>query len=176
MQNNSERGNDLKTFGLLIVFCTCSAAGVLKSFEYTEAQKELYAFILFLKFIKREVEVYLTRQKDIFERFENKLLENSGFLPTLRSREISDDKSPLYHVLREWDKRLRIPDEAKNLLVEFSESFGQTSPSEQSAKCDITLAALEEIYKKCKEENSSRIRLCRSAGCIVGAFAVLLLI
>lgn len=166
----------MKLFGLLIVFCSCSAAGIIKSFEYAEAQNELHAFILFLKFIKREVEVYQTRQKDIFERFENKILENNGFLPSLRKREISDDKSPLYHVLCEWDKKLRIPDEAKNLLLEFAESFGQTSPSEQSLRCDTVIGALDEIYKKCKEENASRIKLCRSAGCIVGAFAVLLLI
>lgn len=166
----------MKIFGLLIVFCTCCAAGVVKSFEYAETQNELHAFILFLKFIKREVEVYLTRQRDIFGSFENKILENNGFLPSLRAREISDDKSPLYHVLQEWDKRLHIPDEAKTLLFEFSESFGQTSFSEQSERCDTTICALEEIYKKCKEENASRIKLCRSAGCIVGAFAVLLLI
>lgn len=166
----------MKLLGLALVFCTCSVAGIIKSFEYTETQNELYAFILFLKFIKREVEVYLTRQMDIFNRFENKTLESSGFLPHLRGREITDDKSPLYHVLGEWDKRLRIPDEAKDLLLEFSQSFGQMSPTEQSERCDAVIRELEEIYKKCKEENASRIRLCRSTGCIVGAFAVLLLI
>lgn len=166
----------MKTLGLLFVFLACSGVGLTKSFEYTASQNELYAFILFIKFIKREVGLFLTRQKDIFLRFENKTLEANGFLDSLRSRDISDEKSPLYHELCEWEKKLLIPNESKKILLEFAESFGQTPPSEQEEKCDFTIRALEEIYKKSKEENATRVKLCRSTGCLVGAVAVLLLI
>ncbi len=165
----------MKYFGLILVFISCSGVGIVKSFEYTKARDELYAFILFLRFIKREVSFFLTRQRDIFVRFENKTLEKLGFLKALRERDIDDEKSPFYHVLCDFEGRLSIGDEAKTLLFEFAEGFGRISPDEQSEKCTAVINALEEIYKKAKEETASGIKLCRTVGCVVGALAVLLL-
>ncbi|MBQ9976369.1 MAG: stage III sporulation protein AB [Clostridia bacterium] len=165
----------MKYLGLIFVFASCSGVGIVKSLEYTRSRDELYAFILFVQFIKREVSFFLTRQKDIFMRFENKTLEKLGFLESLRSRDIDDEKSPLYYVLHDFENRLSICDEAKNILFEFADGFGRISTDEQSEKCTAVITALDEIYKKTKEEASSGVKLCRTVGCVVGALAVLLL-
>ena len=166
----------MKYFGLILIFVSCSGAGIIKSFEYTKSQNEIYAFILMLRFIKREVSFFLTRQKDIFLRFENKTLEKTGILKDLREKEIEDEKSPLYHVLRAYENKLSINEDAKDILFEFSESFGRMSVSEQLEKCSHTISELEEIYKKGKEQSAEAIKTCRMLGCIVGVAVVLLLI
>ena len=166
----------MKILGLIIIFFSCSAMGFIKSFEYTKALGELYAFILLIRFIKREIGMYLTKQKDIFYRFENPILEETGFLKTLRETELTDEKSVLFHALQIYNEKLRINEYAKSVLCEFAEDFGRMSPEEQTERCNSTLSCLEEIYKKEKEESTSRIKSCRSLWCMAGASAVLLLI
>jgi stage III sporulation protein AB len=166
----------MKLVGILLVFIASCGVGIVKSFEYTKAQNELHSLILLMKFIKREVSLYLTKQKEIFMRFENKTLENIGFLNALRSREFDDEKSPLYHVLKEYDGSLLIDAEAMEILLDFAKDFGQMGINELCEKSEITISALEEIYNNGKEEVSSRVKLCRSSGCIAGAIIALLLI
>ena len=164
----------MKAIGMVFIFLTCTGAGIIKSFEYSNAENELYAFISFIRYIKREVTIYLTRQQEIFDRFENELLEKNGFLPLLRSKEITDEKSSLYHALKEFENRLCINKESQRVIFEFSESFGRMSGKEQEEKCNVTINYLEEIYRKEKENNASRVKLCRYVGCMVGVGAVLL--
>lgn len=166
----------MRVIGLIMVFAGCSAAGFVKSYEFINSQNELYAFIQLIRFIKREVALFLTRQQEIFERFENVILEKNGFLKTLREQDINDEKSPLYHTLILYEGKLKFNREAIETIMEFSESFGRLSREEQEEKCSLTLEILEEIYNKEKENNTSRIKLCRSVGSIIGAAMVLLFV
>ena len=122
------------------------------------------------------MEIYLTRQHDIFESFENSFLEKNGFLKALREREIVDEKSPFYYVFCEFEKGLSINGEARGIIREFAENFGRLSSKEQSERCNMAIAGLEEIYKKEKEDNRVRAKLCRSVGCMVGVALVLLFV
>ena len=166
----------MNSLGLIIIFVSVSSIGFLKAVQYTKAYKELYAFILFLKFIKTEICVYYTRQRDIFERFENKILEQNGFLTSLRQEEIVDEKSPIYHILKKYDKKLLICDEAKNHLLEFSSNFGQMSAEEQRVRLDTTISFLEEIYIKEKEEGTKLKKSYSSLGIVLAVAIVLILI
>jgi len=159
-----------------MVFISCTVSGFIKSYEYSNGEKELYSFISFIRYIKREVTLYLTRQQDIFAGFEDDFLEKTGFLPRLRNSCITDEKSPLYHVFCEFEEKFHIKSDGKRAIKEFAETFGRVSVKEQEEKCNLTVALLEEIYRREKEENSSRIKLCRYVGGMVGAGLVLLFI
>ncbi len=165
----------MKIAGLFIIFISCSCAGIVKSFEYAKSCDELYSFLLLLKHIKREITLYLTLQSEIFNSFENKTLEKKGLLKELRLQKITDDKSVLFHALKSEEKNLTISKEAKRVLFEFSEDFGQNSSKEQIEKCNIAIGALEELYKKEKEDADARVKISRSLGVMTGIAAVLLL-
>ncbi len=166
----------MKTLGLILVFIFFSTAGIVKSVDFTKSKEELYAFIQFFKFVRREIVLHRTRQLDIYKKFGNKVLEKNGFLNSLRQGYITDSRSVLYHTFSDYEKKLSISTECKNLILEFAESFGQISVSEQSQKCDTLIFELEDIYKKEKEEAVLRAKASRYLGVMAGIGAVLLLI
>ena len=99
-----------------------------------------------------------------------------GFLISLRREEIVDEKSPIYHTLKKFDKRLLISEEAKSHLLEFSSNFGQMSSDEQRARLDNTIYLLEEIYIKEKEEGIKLKKSYSSLGVVLAIAIVLILI
>ena len=166
----------MKIAGIIIVFFSCCTAGYLRSLECVKTRDQIYAFIKLIEHIKHEIAYYLTRQEDIFLKFENKYLEKIGFLKILREEKIKDEKSLLYHALQKSEKYLSLSLEGKKILYEFAKTLGHLSPSEQCTNCDKAILQLEELYKKEKEEACARVKLNRCIGCLGGAFAVLILL
>ena len=166
----------MKVVGIIIIFLSCCTAGYLRSVECVKTRDEIYAFMKLIEHIKHEVMFYLTRQGEIFEKFENHVLEKNGFIQVLKSEKIEDEKSLLYHALEKCDGKLSLDSESKKILIEFSKTLGQLSPGDQCESCKKTYAYLEEIYKKEKEEALARVKLNRCIGCLAGAFVVLILL
>ncbi len=166
----------MKIIGIIIVFLSCCTAGYIRSVECVKTRDEIYAFIKLVEHIKHEVSFYLTRQEDIFKKFESTVLEKIGFIQILKEEKIKDEKSLLFHALEKGENKLSLNSETKKTLFEFAKTLGHLPPKEQCINCDKTLLHLEEIYKKEKEEAHSRVKLNRCIGCLGGAFAVLILL
>ncbi len=155
----------MKTAGLILVFFAPTLIGFMKAESYVEENNTLRSFISLISFIKREISSYLTPQREIYRKFYDKHLEKSGFLDEIKNS-LSD--TPLLSALLLTKSRLNLRDESYELIYEFATLFGTLSEREEMDRCDKLMSELEEIYKRSKEENREKIRLCRTVGCMTG--------
>ncbi len=155
----------MKTAGLILIFFAPSLIGFMKAESYVEENNILHSFITLISFIKREVSSYLTPQREIYCKFYDKHLDKCGFLEELKN---SFSDTPLLSALLLTKERLNLRDEPYELIYEFATLFGTLSEREEMERCDKLISELEEIYKRNKEENREKIRLCRTVGCMTG--------
>ncbi len=164
----------MKIFGLILVFASATAAGFIKAEAYKERDAEISAFIELIYFIKQEISAYLTPQHQIYEKFTCSVLEKNGFLTLLREYSHQGIEAPLMSALDNCGG-LTLDTETRDIVAGFAEGFGSLSTADECQRCDRTVCALEEIYKKRREETLEKTRLCRSVGSMIGIGLVLLL-
>lgn len=163
----------MKILGLILVFVSSASVGYIRSNSYKERDSELHSFIELLYFIKNEISSYLTPQWEIYEKFENSVLEKNGFLSLLRAYSEKGRENPLFYALD--GASLKLGKEEEEIIKAFARDFGTLSTADECDRCDRTIRKLEEIYKTKKEETLEKTRLCRSVGCMIGLGLVLLL-
>lgn len=162
----------MKIAGLIFILLAPSLIGFMKAEDYIEENNILRSFITLISFIKREISSYLTPQREIYTKFYDKHLYKCGFLDELKN---STSDTPLLSALSLTKERLNLRAEPYELIYEFASLFGTLSEKEEMDRCDKLVSELEEIYKKNKEENREKIRLCRTVGCMTGIGLLLIM-
>lgn len=163
----------MKLLGLIIILISSGACGMIKACEIKEREKQFLGFVELLNFIEREVSHYLTPQREIYDKFTNTALEKIGFIERLRSNEHRENI--IWSAICDCIDKITIPDEALDLLKNFSEGFGKLPSDEEVKNIKRILEGLDEIYKKYKYDLEQKAVLYKTIGFVVGIGLVLLL-
>lgn len=157
----------------LIAFCPI-AAGFLGAKNAKAQIREQEGFLRLLAHIRYEISAFLTKQEQLFARFENAALEQNGFLPLLKAQRVTDAYSTLYTALMLQKDALHIGGQAQALLIEYARDLGRRDAEEECARAANTEAALLEIWNKSREESEKKVRLYRGFGVVAGLLFFLL--
>ncbi len=158
----------MKTLGLLFL----SAVPVLFSFflgeEMRQKQNMRKSFALFIQHILFEIENFNRDQREIFQSFENKALEKSGFLISLREEV---ERSPCGALFRAVEQHLpsfgfSLPME--EVIKSCAEHFGTQGKESQIRELFDLSEALGKDFEKEKTETENKIRITRMVGLTVG--------
>ncbi len=163
----------MKLLGLIIIFISSGACGMIKACEIKEREKQFSGFVELLCFIEREVSLYLTPQREIYDKFTNPALEKIGFIEHLQSGLYSENI--IWSAICDCKDKITLPEEALEALKTFSEGFGKLSAAEETKNVKRILEALDEIYKKYKNDLEQKAVLYKTIGFVVGIGLVLLL-
>ena len=158
----------LKIFGILLL---CGLFGYF-AFDYTRhQQKRLYqteGFLLLLRWLRGQISCYSLPISEAVAGFENKALEECGFLPRLRT-----DGFPV--ALGSCRDSLSVTKETERMLSAFAEGVGKSYREEQIALCDFTIGELEAAVHHVRQECPKQARLGRSL-LISGGLALILVL
>lgn len=117
----------------------------------------------FVRYIRLQIDCFLSPQDQIFHSFSHPILEGNGLLPALRSGE---DMEVAVKGIK--DKQLA------DMMLRFGRELGQGYREEQLRVCDFYLAQMV-THRECEEEKMpSQIKIKRTV-CMVGAMLVGLL-
>lgn len=134
------------------------------------------AFIRFAENIEFEIDAFSRPQNQIFQRFEDGVLERSGFLPQLRNEVEQDPCGALARTLSSFYSEGWFSPLEEEAWIEFSSRFGMQSKQTQLQDCQKLLSILNKEEEKSKEKRSSDAALAQTVGICVGVGLFILLI
>ncbi len=126
---------------------------------YLEKEKrrvrEGEGFLRLFRFLRAEIASFGTPTGEIFLRFSDEALSSCGFLDRLRAEGFSE-------ALSACRPSLSITEETYTLLSSFGKELGKRYLSEELARIDYYVDALQERAEDARREAPKRARLCRA--------------
>ena len=155
-------------------------SGAIALYGFFLARRELkrprtiLAFSKLLEHMRFEMANYHTRKDKLFERFDEEVLNENGFLSAVKSFAASGEREPLYRALNEKQDALGLDDESYRALLNYARSLGRGDLSEENERAKRLQEFLERRAQVFDAESRSKARLYRAAGLLIGASAFLL--
>ncbi|NLK39197.1 MAG: hypothetical protein GX303_02955 [Clostridiales bacterium] len=131
--------------------------------------RQTEAFLILLRYIKAQVACYKTPVAEIYQSFNNRTLEECGFVNVLREKGF---EAALY----ECESMLYIDQNEFELLYAFASELGRGFQEEQLNSCDYHIGALEELYAKQKNEMPKKCKIYRTLIFTIGIMIIIILI
>ena len=165
----------MKTAGAVLILAFSLYAGLAAAWEEKRRVRTLEAFCRMLSAVKEEISVLRLPGKEIFSRFSDPFLEETGFLPAVRNAR--DPVKPLYEALTQpaVKRRLSLAKEEYETLLRFAEDFGSGDSVRECARCDAALLPLGSALSKAGEDAPGNARILRAVSMCGGILLVLLL-
>ena len=129
--------------------------------------RQLEGFLQLLRTTRDKIVGFRTPTPEIFAAFQNEALEASGFLPALRG---GDMKSALDGAR----SGLYLDDEELAPLIEFAASLGSGFATEEAARCEVAITAVERALEVRRGSRPSATKLSRTL--VVGASLAVILV
>lgn len=171
----------LKLSGAVLLFCSCSGLGFLKSRQYQGRIVQLAELIHIMGFIKGEISFAASTLPEAMERISGKTAEPfSGFLYALSQRMRQYSGEDFSHILGELMKEM-LGDTylEKQDLEEFYRTacnLGYLDKEMQIHMLEQYLGEQEEKVRTLRAQLPEKMKLFRSLGILMGAFLIILLI
>lgn len=145
----------LKICGALALLAFALLASECYRKDRESAFLRLEGMVLLLRFLKEEIDRYLTPCDEIFLKFRHEALEACGFLPLLR------EKKSLAEALELSYEDLALPEKIRSELTDYAGHLGQGYREEEVERANCTLARVLPIYETARETLKKNIRLAR---------------
>lgn len=155
-----------KYIGLAVLFLSAVYIGQITAGIYKSAIRQIESFILFIKYIKSQIEYYNTPYPEIYNKFTNDTLEKCGFINRIRA---GDWRSAISGTSFNFD------DNTKELLLNFGNEIGKSHKDDQINNCKYIIEQLEIHYITYKSELPKKIKLCTSLSMMAGLSIVIIL-
>lgn len=159
----------ISVLGVFCVFASCTAIGAYAASVYKRAAEELDAFYCLVVYIGSQIDGLLMPLDRIYASYNDKRLEENGFLEALRRQGGTA-------ALRETRHKLYMCDEAVAELEEFFEGLGQHSPYDEVRRCVASSERLSELLKAERGALGSKMKLCRAFGALCGILLAVILL
>ncbi len=167
----------MRLAGAAVIFLFFSLLGVFAGERVKKRLAECEAFLSLFEYIKNQVNFFLTPTKVMYRNFENKVLEECGFLPALRSHENDEVYHDIWRsALASSQRNLHLTEKQRTLMADFGECIGKTSGEMQASSFDYYIAELRAEIGKEKEEGEKNAKLYRTLFLAAGACAAILII
>ncbi len=152
--------------GIILISGAISMYGAYLSYRIKVSAKQRKALFELMLYIKTGIENGSVKLTDIYASFDNKYLEDCGFTELLHSA----SPDALTHALNE--SNIKMPEEMKNLYLDFASSIGKSSY--KASALDVCARYTEE--NKISEKEEKKEQLYSKLGLLCGLLAALLLI
>lgn len=161
--------NSVKLAGALLIFATSLYLSAQIGLLAQRRMRQTEAFLALLRYIKAQVACFKTPVAEIYQSFQNRVLEECGFLAALRERGLGE-------ALDTCEGALFLSEAEFELLHAFADELGRGFQEEQLDSCDYHIGALEAHYAKQKEELPKRCKIYRTLVLTAGIMLIILLI
>ncbi len=159
----------IKLIGALTVVLSAAFTSFGLCRLFSERIRQLEGFLKLLRHTREEIACFHTPTPEIFASFENAALRDAGFLAPLCERGFSA-------ALSAARGRLLLSDEELSPLVSFAEALGGGFTEEETARCDLAIAAVERALGERREGLPRLLKLCRTLFLGAGLALVIVLI
>ena len=159
----------LKLIGALTVVFSAIATSFGLCHLFSERIRQLEGFLKLLRHTREHIACFRTPTPEIFAAFRNAALDDAGFLTPLCERGFSA-------ALSESRARLLLDGEELAPLVAFAEALGGGYTEEETARCDLAIAAVERSLCERREGLPRLLKLCRTLMLGAGLALVIVLI
>lgn len=171
----------LKLTGAVLLFCSCSGLGFLKSRRYRGRITQLAELIHIMGFIKGEISFAVSTLPEAMERISGKTSEPfAGFLHVLSERMRQYSGEDFSHILGElMGEMLKDTYLDKEDLEEFYQTacnLGYLDKEMQIHMLEQYLKEQEEKIRTLRTQLPEKMKLFCSLGILAGAFLIILLI
>jgi stage III sporulation protein AB len=166
----------MKSIGVCLISLIPILAGFLHAAAMEKNEKRKAALIEFLDEIRFQIFNYDRSQSEIYENFENKFLEQDGFLPNLREEAKSKPWGAFERALKVFLESTSFSPRAALSLKDFAKRFGMQSKAAQISDLEETLNCLREEEKKEADGIRNRAKIARMTGLTTGLGIFILLI
>lgn len=167
----------MKILGAAVLFLFFSLLGCYAGEREKKRLSECEAFLELFEYIKNQVNFFLTPTKVMYRTFSNKVLEDCGFLPTLRSHENDEVYHNVWRIsLQTHKKNLKLTPDQFDLILEFGDCIGKSNGQIQTNSFDYYIAELKKEIEKEKIQSEKNAKLYRTLGITAGACAAILII
>lgn len=166
----------MKSIGVFLLALIPILAGFFRARALEKNEKRKGALLLFFDEIYFQIYNFNRSQAQIYQNFENKILEEEGFLPSLREEAEREPWGALRRVIEDYLGSVSFSPRAHQAILDFGERFGMQSKSAQLSDLDQTLKCLREEEKKDAETIKNRIKIARMTGLTAGIGIFILLI
>ena len=167
----------MRIAGALFLFAFFCLLGIYAGEREKQRLAECEAFSELFGYIKNQINYFLTPTKVMYRNFSNKVLEECGFLPALRSHENDEVYHGIWRAsLESCKKDLLVRGRCMELILDFGECIGKSHGQIQTNSFDYYIAEMKNIIEKEKTESEKNIRLYRTLGITAGACAAILAI
>lgn len=166
----------MKSIGIFFLSLIPILAGFFRGAGLEKNEKAKDALIHFLEEIRFQIFNFNRTQIEIYENYEDKMLEEAGFLPYLREETEREPWGALKRAMEDYLESVSFSPRSQEMLFSFSARFGMCSKSAQLSDLEKTLLCLHEERKKEAEMMKNRAKIARMTGLTAGLGIFILLI
>lgn len=165
----------MRLFAVLCLGLSPVLGGFFLSRQQACVPEELMGMIRLVEHIRYEISSFLTKQSELFLRFEDRALARCGFLDTLRLSASQSGNRALYRALLAAKEGLHLPSEAFGVLLEYAERLGEYDVQGEVERAEKTEQALHRHLEQARGEGAARQTLYRWFGVLTGLLVFILL-
>ncbi len=159
----------LRIVGALMIFFASTAIGITVAEIWRKGTVQLEAFHRLVVHTARQIEGFLYPLDKIFAEYEDKVLEQCGFLDALRHH--GPDNS-----MEACKGRLYISEADISVIKAFFSEVGRHTAHEEARLLAYYEKKLGELASKSRSELQSRVRLSRGFGMLIGIMMAVILL
>lgn len=167
----------MKIVGAALLFIVSVLIGITLGEKKKKAHAECEAFLELFRFARAQIDMFYTPTKMIWRGFENKTLDEVGFLSKLVAAE--GDLVYFDAFSRAFEKTepsLVMSADAKATVRAFGGVIGKSDGEEQLMQIDYLISEMTEICKKAKSDAARDAKLYLTIGFSIGAMIFILLL
>lgn len=165
----------MKWAGAVLILSFSLSIGLAAAWEEKRRVRSLDAFCRLLTAMREQISVLRLPGKEIFARYSDPFLAETGFLAAVSQAEHS--VTPMAEALRApgMKRRLSLSDGDYAALCTFAEKFGQGDSAQECARCDAALFTLHASLERTAARAPENARILRAVSISAGILLVLLL-
>lgn len=161
----------MRLFGALLLVFTSYFCGRRLSLKEGKPLSVIEALFEMLTYIRRRIKGERAPLFSLFASYEDKLLEEIGFLPIMRS--CRSNPKELWKTAAE---QLELSQELKRELLIFGNELGELSYEEQLKRFDVLIEALEGEKQRLKETLPAKQKTTRTIWLLGGILTAIVLL
>ncbi len=166
----------MKMIGLILLALVPTVIGFYRGEELRKILKIQMGFLQFFREIEQQISLFSREQQEIFANFQNKSLEDIGFLSHLREEVRKEPCGAIHRVIHAFPLEKYFGETQRDYIYLVCERFGMLSREAQLQDLSKLILLLSKEEDTAKEITDGKIRIARTVGMTAGLGLIILLI
>ena len=166
----------MKVLGLILLALIPTSIGFYRGEELRKILKIQRGFLQLFREIEEQISLFTREQQEIFTKFQNKSLEDIGFLSHLREEVKKEPCGAIHRSIRAFNLEKYYGETQREYIYLVCERFGMLSREAQLQDLNKLILLLSKEEDTAKEITDGKIRIARTVGMTAGLGLIILLI